>query len=62
MKKGLVVFTIVLAVTLALTGMLFAQAKKGPAADGKALWDFIQKEKYQSWKMWPGKQRRPASI
>mgnify|MGYP000049651292 CR=1 FL=1 len=31
MKKGLIVLTIVLAVTLALTGMLFAQAKKGPA-------------------------------
>nr|MCU0555452.1 hypothetical protein [Syntrophales bacterium] len=58
MKKGLIVLTIALTVTLALTGMLFAQAKKagtpGPAADGKALWDFIQKEKYQSWKMWPG--------
>ncbi|NLX31351.1 MAG: hypothetical protein GXY78_06420, partial [Deltaproteobacteria bacterium] len=48
MKKGLLVFAIVFAVTLVLTGMLFAQAKKGPAADGKALWDFIQKEKYQS--------------
>ena len=54
MKKGFLVFTIVLAVTLALSGMLFAQGKKGPAADGKALWDFIQKEKYQSWKMRPG--------
>jgi len=54
MKKGILVFAITLAVTLALTGILFAQAKKGPAADGKALWDFIQKEKYQSWKMWPG--------
>ncbi|NLX32033.1 MAG: hypothetical protein GXY78_09920, partial [Deltaproteobacteria bacterium] len=48
MKKGFLVFAIVFAVTLVLTGMLFAQAKKGPAADGKALWDFIQKEKYQS--------------
>ena len=54
MKKGLLVFTIVLAITVALTGMLFAQAKKGPAADGKAVWDFIQNGKYQSWKMWPG--------
>jgi len=54
MKKGLLVFAIVLTVTLALSGMLFAQAKKGPAADGKAVWDFIQKGKYQSWKMWPG--------
>lgn len=54
MKKGLIVLSIVLTVTLALSGMLFAQAKKGPAAEGKALWDFIQKEKYQSWKMWPG--------
>ena len=54
MKKGLLVFAIVLTVTLALSGMLFAQAKKGPATDGKSVWDFIQKEKYQSWKMWPG--------
>jgi hypothetical protein len=54
MKKGLLVLAIVLAVTLILSGMLFAQAKKGPAADGKSVWDFIQKEKYQGWKMWPG--------
>jgi hypothetical protein len=54
MKKGLIVFTIILAVSLVFSGMLFAQAKKGPAADGKALWDFIQKEKHQNWKMWPG--------
>ncbi len=54
MKKGLLVLTIVFIVTLILSGMLFAQAKKGPAADGKSVWDFIQKEKYQGWKMWPG--------
>jgi hypothetical protein len=58
MKKCLIVVTIILAITLVLSGMLFAQAKKaatpGPAANGKAVWDFIQKEKYQSWKMWPG--------
>ena len=58
MKKGLIVLAIVLTVTLVLSGMLFAQAKKaagpGPAADGKSVWDFIQKGKYQSWKMWPG--------
>src|SRR5512136_2144004 len=54
MKKILVALTIVLTVSLILSGMLFAQAKKGPAADGKAVWDFVQKEKYQGWKMWPG--------
>jgi len=54
MKKGLLVFAIVLSVTLVLSGILFAQAKKGPATDGKSVWDFVQKEKYQNWKMWPG--------
>ena len=37
MKKGILVIAIALAVTLALAGMLFAQAKKGPSADGKAV-------------------------
>ena len=60
MKKGLLVLTIILAVTLALSGMLFAQAKKGPAADGKSVWDFIQKGKYQSWKTWPGTESQYA--
>jgi hypothetical protein len=54
MKKSLIVLAIVLTVTLVLSGMLFAQAKKGPAANGKSVWDFIQNQKYQSWKMWPG--------
>jgi hypothetical protein len=60
MKKGLIVLAIVLTVTLVLSGMLFAQAKKGPAADGKSVWDFIQKGKYQSWKMWPGTEAQYA--
>jgi hypothetical protein len=54
MKKEWLVLAIVLTVTLVLTGMLFAQAKKGPAADGAAVWNFVQKNNYQGWKMWPG--------
>lgn len=64
MRKTTVVLVSLLCLTLAFSVFVFTagtQAKMGkgkemPAANGKALWDYLKMEKYaKHWKMWPGK-------
>jgi hypothetical protein len=64
MRKTTVVLVSLLCLTLAFSVFVFTastQAKMGkgkemPAANGKALWDYLKKENYaKHWKMWPGK-------
>lgn len=64
MRKATIALVSLLCLTLAFSVFVFTastQAKMGtgkkmPAADGKALWDYLKMEKYaKNWKMWPGK-------
>jgi hypothetical protein len=64
MRKATMVLVSLLCLTLAFSIFVFTAstqakmgtAKKMPAADGKALWDYLKMEKYaKNWKMWPGK-------
>jgi hypothetical protein len=63
MRKATVVLVSLLCLALAFSVFVFTastQAKMGttkkmPAADGKALWDYLQKAHYvKNWKMLPG--------
>ena len=63
MRKATIVLVSLLCLTLAFSVFVFTAstqakmgtAKKMPAADGKALWDYLKMEKYaKNWKKLPG--------
>ncbi len=57
MKKTVFLISLIIALSLILSGMLLAQARKGGAvaAAGASVWDYLKKEGFaKNWKMWPG--------
>ena len=55
MKKTTFLIMLFIVLSLVFSGMILAQGKKGPAAAGASVWDYLKKEGFaKSWKMWPG--------
>ncbi|MDF1581621.1 MAG: hypothetical protein P1P74_12730, partial [Desulfuromonadales bacterium] len=58
MKKLLIMVTVTCMVLGAAWGMALAGSGSLPAADGKAVYDYITKTSpYQQWSLWPGKEK-----
>ena len=54
-RKLVLVLVVVSLFAVPLLSWAYSGMKEQPAADGKAVWEYITKYKYQEWPLWPGK-------
>jgi len=54
-RKLVLVLVVISLFAVPMLSWAYSSMKDLPAADGKAVWTYITKAKYQSWPLWPGK-------